>query len=214
MDYLSEHRNDKHCKSRKRLKNLTPSRSPGTNKKKFTPLESSALTASAWNSLETIISNTIGTLEESNNFISSVHQSQNQSKTNDQNSSSTQESLQKTENSMSEKPEGEFKCTYAQCGFSTNTKERLEFHLSAHKNSKYKCPYCPYVGNVLIDIKRHIQKSQKHLGYYVFQCQKCDYGTNCERTFRDHLRQIHFGEEVTEKMIDSFIDEMFANDSK
>ncbi len=29
-----------------------------------------------------------------------------------------------------------------------------------------------YVGNVLVDIKRHIQKSVKHQGCFVFPCQK------------------------------------------
>jgi hypothetical protein len=28
-----------------------------------------------------------------------------------------------------EKADGEFKCTFNECGFATNTKERLEFHI-------------------------------------------------------------------------------------
>ncbi|CAG2111512.1 unnamed protein product [Medioppia subpectinata] len=184
----------------------------GLFKSKNSPLVSSPGSSSAWNSLETIISSTIGTFDETTTTIGAITDSSPQIMAN---------RVQQTVNPIIPKPapihveksDGEFKCAYSDCGFATNTKERLEFHLSAHKNSKYKCPYCPYVGNVLVDIRRHIQKSQKHQGFHVFQCQKCDYGSNCEKTFKDHLRQIHFGKEVTEKMINSFIDDMFSNES-
>jgi len=176
---------------------------------------SSPGSSSAWNSLETIISSTIGSFDETNTAVSNITDSQqlNNPQLMTLNKPQVNTIIPKPPPIQVEKADGEFKCTYSECGFATNTKERLEFHISAHKNSKYKCPYCPYVGNVLVDIRRHIQKSQKHQGYYVFQCQKCDYGSNCEKTFKDHLRQIHFGKEVTDKMINSFIDDMFSNES-
>ncbi|CAG2170119.1 unnamed protein product [Oppiella nova] len=67
----------------------------------------------------------------------------------------------------------EFKCTFPDCGFVTNSQEKLDFHVKAHTNTKYKCPYCPYVSNTIVDIKRHIQKSKKHEGQKVYACQQC-----------------------------------------
>ena len=186
----------------------------GVKKSKSSALVSSPGSSSAWNSLETIISSTIGTFDESSVAVASITDSnQYMDSPHVMTNNRVNPIMPKAAPIPVEKADGEFKCTYIDCGFATNTKDRLDFHISAHKNSKYKCPYCPYVGNVLVDIRRHIQKSQKHQGYYVFQCQKCDYGSNCEKTFKDHLRQIHFGKEVTDKMINSFIDDMFSNES-
>ncbi|CAG2181841.1 unnamed protein product, partial [Oppiella nova] len=78
----------------------------------------------------------------------------------------------------------EFKCTFPDCGFVTNSQEKLDFHVKAHTNTKYKCPYCPYVSNTIVDIKRHIQKSKKHEGQKVYACQQCGYGSDCDRTFK------------------------------
>ena len=79
---------------------------------------------------------------------------------------------------------------------------------------QYKCPYCPYVSNTIVDIKRHIQKSKKHEGQKVYACQQCGYGSDCDRTFKDHLRNYHFGLEAPENMMDYFIEEMFSNKNK
>ncbi|XP_054164498.1 zinc finger protein 407-like [Oppia nitens] len=108
----------------------------------------------------------------------------------------------------------EFKCTFPDCGFVTNSQEKLDFHVKAHTNTKYKCPYCPYVSNTIVDIKRHIQKSKKHEGQKVYACQQCGYGSDCDRTFKDHLRNYHFGLEAPENMMDYFIEEMFSNKNK
>ncbi|XP_054164794.1 zinc finger protein 407-like [Oppia nitens] len=210
-DYLTEHQRDKHNKTKKRSTAPKNDGKYSNKKNKNSPLVSSPGSSSAWNSLETIISSTIGTFDEIAN-IPDVNSTQ-QITTINRCQTTVNPVVLKPAPIAVEKSDGEYKCTFSECGFATNTKERLDFHMSAHKNSKYKCPYCPYVGNVLVDIKRHIQKSQKHQGFHVFQCQKCDYGSNCEKTFKDHLRQIHFGKEVTEKMINSFIDDMFANDT-
>ena len=111
------------------------------------------------------------------------------------------------------KARDELNCDYPGCGFTAPTRDRLQFHMSAHTMSKYKCPYCAYVGNILIDIRRHILKSKKHEGLNVFQCQKCDFGSDCERTFKDHLRKNHYGHEIDESILDGVLEEIFLNEN-
>lgn len=107
----------------------------------------------------------------------------------------------------------EHECTFADCDFKTTSKDKLNFHVSAHTNSKFKCPYCPYVGNVLNDIYRHIQKSKKHEGLRIYECRECDYGTNCLSTFKEHLNKRHFGAESDdEEDINDYIANMFRNE--
>ncbi|XP_054164500.1 transcriptional repressor CTCFL-like [Oppia nitens] len=106
------------------------------------------------------------------------------------------------------------KCSFPHCSFTTNNKQKLEFHLSAHTNSKYKCPYCAYVGNILSDIYRHIKKSTKHDGKKVFECKshpKCNYSIDCEKTFKEHLRTRHFRDDTSDKDIDAVVEDLFIN---
>lgn len=67
------------------------------------------------------------------------------------------------------------------------------------------------MSNTIIDIKRHIQKSKKHEGMKMYSCQKCGFGSDCDRMFKEHLRARHFGYEVHDTVVDYFIDEMFSN---
>ena len=107
---------------------------------------------------------------------------------------------------------GQYKCHFDECFFNADTKDRLEFHLFAHRSSRFKCPYCPYVSNVLNDIKRHIIKGGKHDGP-MFSCPNdlCDFATNCDKAFRDHIRLIHFGKQIDDKSLTDYIEEMFVN---
>ena len=92
------------------------------------------------------------------------------------------------------KDDDELKCTYPGCGFTAPSRDRLQFHMSAHTMSKYKCPYCAYVGNILVDIRRHILKSKKHEGLNVFQCLKCDFQRSSQKIpLRTTRRRIGFG---------------------
>lgn len=124
-----------------------------------------------------------------------------------------QMSVQKTTTITIAKDDDELSCTYPGCGFTAPSRDRLQFHMSAHTMSKYKCPYCAYVGNILVDIRRHILKSKKHEGLNVFQCQKCDYGSDCERTFKDHLKKYHFGHDIEESALDTLLEELFLNEN-
>lgn len=81
-----------------------------------------------------------------------------------------------------------FKCCFSDCGFTANSQEKLDFHVNAHINTKYKCPYCLYVSNSMIDIKRHIQKSKKHEGQKLYACQQCSFGSDSDHTFKEHLK--------------------------
>lgn len=110
-------------------------------------------------------------------------------------------------------PKEEFKCTFADCEFTTTSMDKLNFHISAHTNTRYKCPYCPYVGNVLVEIHRHIQKSKKHEGMKIYQCSKCKFGSNCLPTFREHLG-VHFGKKNNQQQqkINDYINSMFDNE--
>lgn len=69
------------------------------------------------------------------------------------------------------------------------------------------------MGNILVDIRRHILKSKKHEGLNVFQCQKCDYGSDCERTFKEHLKKYHYGHDIEESALDSILEELFLNEN-
>lgn len=106
----------------------------------------------------------------------------------------------------------EFCCDFPDCDFKTNSKDKLEFHTSAHTNSKFKCPYCPYVGNILNDIIRHIQKSKKHDGLKVYECRQCSYGSNCLSSFKEHLMKKHFDDSEEDDDIDQYITDLFRNE--
>ncbi|CAG2120173.1 unnamed protein product, partial [Medioppia subpectinata] len=104
-----------------------------------------------------------------------------------------------------------FSCDFPDCDFKTNSKDKLQFHISAHTNSKFKCPYCPYVGNILNDIYRHIQKSKKHENMRVYECRECSYGTNCLSSFKEHLSRKHFDDSDEEDEVNEYITDMFRN---
>ncbi|XP_027196840.1 uncharacterized protein LOC113791280 [Dermatophagoides pteronyssinus] len=108
----------------------------------------------------------------------------------------------------------DLKCTFPDCNFVTIFPSTLDFHLQAHLTTKYKCPYCPYVANAIVDIKRHIQKNKKHEGMKMYSCQKCSFAADCDRQFKEHLRAYHFGFEANDAVIDYFIEEMFSNKNK
>lgn len=104
-----------------------------------------------------------------------------------------------------------FKCHFEECFFEADSKDRLDFHLFAHRSSRFKCPYCPYVSNVLNDIKRHVtRQGGKHEGMSMFRC-SCDFATNCDKAFREHCRSAHFGKSVDDKSLNSYIEELFLN---
>lgn len=129
----------------------------------------------------------------------------------------------------------QLKCSFPHCSFTTNNRQKLEFHISAHTNSKYKvclfntllilissidycnrfvpyqCPFCAYVGNILTDIYRHVKKSTKHEGKKVFECKFCDFGIDCEKSFKEHLRNKHFDEDAADKDIDAAVEDLFIN---
>ncbi|XP_054164448.1 zinc finger protein 23-like [Oppia nitens] len=107
--------------------------------------------------------------------------------------------------------ESNFTCDFPDCDFKTTSREKLEFHVNAHTKSKYKCPYCPYVGNILNDILKHIQKSQKHKNSYVYKCRDCFFGINCRQTFTEHLKKRHFRNTDDEDVINDYITDMFRN---
>lgn len=100
-------------------------------------------------------------------------------------------------------------CKYPGCKFLATTKNHLKFHICAHLMSKYKCPYCTFVGNRIIEIKRHILKSSKHTSQHVFLCPDCDFASDCERTFKDHYSRYHNGQVD----IGTVIEQMFLNES-
>lgn len=117
---------------------------------------------------------------------------------------------------------GVYKCHFPQCQFQTSDKQRLDFHLDAHRNSRFRCRYCPYVSNVLSDIKRHLMRGGKHEGLYMYCCPNCpapgeegsDFRTNYERTFKDHIRAVHFGKNVDDKSLNDYIESLFANNPR
>lgn len=57
---------------------------------------------------------------------------------------SKQMSVQKTTTITIAKDDDELSCSYPGCGFTAPSRDRLQFHMSAHTMSKYKCPYCAY----------------------------------------------------------------------
>lgn len=107
---------------------------------------------------------------------------------------------------------GHYKCHFEECFFIADTKDRLEFHLFAHRSSRFKCPYCPYCSNVLNDIKRHVIKGGKH-DRPMFNCPNavCEFTTNCDKAFRDHIRSVHFGKQIDDKSLTDYIEELFTN---
>jgi hypothetical protein len=57
-----------------------------------------------------------------------------------------------------------------------------------------------------------INRSSKHDGKKVFQCTKCsDFGIDCEKSFKEHLRSKHFDDDTPEKEIDGVVEDIFAN---
>ncbi|KPM04015.1 hypothetical protein QR98_0024540 [Sarcoptes scabiei] len=101
-------------------------------------------------------------------------------------------------------------CKYPGCQFVATNKNHLKFHINAHLTSKYKCPYCTFVANRIIEIKRHILKSTKHADQHVFLCEGCDFGTDSEKNFREHYSRSHNSSASFEEVIER----MFSNETK
>lgn len=102
-------------------------------------------------------------------------------------------------------------CKYPGCKFVASNKNHLKFHISAHLMSKFKCPYCTFVGNRTVEIKRHILKSSKHSDQHVYMCPGCDYATDCDKSFRDHYNRNHSHNGFVD--VTGVIERMFANES-
>ncbi len=98
-------------------------------------------------------------------------------------------------------------CKYPGCKFLATTKNHLKFHISAHLMSKYKCPYCTFVGNRVVEIKKHTRS--KHTDQHVYLCPDCDFASDCDKNFVSHFSKNH-NSQVDVSVV---IEQMFLNES-
>lgn len=96
-----------------------------------------------------------------------------------------------------------------QCPFKTKIKGHLKRHMNQHTGDKpYPCPHCSFHSTSWENLRKHILKTDKHKGKYVFECKKCKeaipakttsdetaekeiFKTNSHQEYQKHLKKAH-----------------------
>lgn len=75
----------------------------------------------------------------------------------------------------------------SQCGFVTEYKHHLEYHLNNHKGSKpFKCSKCAYTCVNKSMLNSHMKS---HTPIYQYRCQDCTYQTKYCHSLKMHLEK-------------------------
>ncbi|KNC33916.1 hypothetical protein FF38_11478 [Lucilia cuprina] len=114
---------------------------------------------------------------------------------------------------QSHKPSSEakhFNCD--KCSFKTKIKGHLKRHMRHHTGEKpYSCPHCDFRTSTWENVRKHVLKTEKHAGKFVFECKKCKkdleanvegekegenqikeiFKTNSHQEYQQHLKQQH-----------------------
>ncbi|KAM7353173.1 uncharacterized protein ACRADG_005375 [Cochliomyia hominivorax] len=95
------------------------------------------------------------------------------------------------------------------CNFKTKIKGHLYRHMRQHTGEKpYPCPHCDFRSTTWENLRKHVLKTEKHAGKYVFECQQCKeemernegqgetklmeiFKTNSHQEYRQHLKNQH-----------------------
>ncbi|KRF99266.1 uncharacterized protein Dwil_GK18705 [Drosophila willistoni] len=65
-----------------------------------------------------------------------------------------------------------FSCN--QCDFKARLKGHLTRHILQHSGAKpHKCPYCDFHCSTIDNLRKHIIKTGKHPGRFIYECDKC-----------------------------------------
>uniref|UniRef100_A0A336LGN2 CSON007954 protein n=1 Tax=Culicoides sonorensis TaxID=179676 RepID=A0A336LGN2_CULSO len=81
-----------------------------------------------------------------------------------------------------------------ECDFETRHSGHLKRHLKVHDTNEDKylhCPHCDYRCNIMDNLRKHVIKTAKHVGRYLYECRDCNTGTNSTMDFKDHLSSFH-----------------------
>lgn len=69
----------------------------------------------------------------------------------------------------------------------------------------YACPHCDFRSNTWENLRKHVLKTEKHAGKFVFECQQCKeemvksdennikeiFKTNSHQEYQQHLKNYH-----------------------
>ncbi|XP_063697560.1 zinc finger protein Xfin-like [Culicoides brevitarsis] len=91
-----------------------------------------------------------------------------------------------------EAPKRVYSCT--KCDFETRHSGHLKRHLKVHDTNEdrfLQCPHCDYRCNIMDNLRKHVIKTSKHIGRYLYECSDCNTGTNSTQEFKEHLSSYH-----------------------
>ncbi|KAH8292839.1 hypothetical protein KR054_012205 [Drosophila jambulina] len=82
-----------------------------------------------------------------------------------------------------------------QCEFRTRTKGHLRRHSLRHSGQKpHQCPHCDFQCSTIDNLRKHIVKTGKHPGKFIYECQKCSdqapneiFKSNTFKEYQKHL---------------------------
>ncbi|XP_049867436.1 zinc finger protein 43 [Pectinophora gossypiella] len=81
-------------------------------------------------------------------------------------------------------------CLY--CPFQTDQASHMKRHMVCHEGIKpYACPHCQFTCASLENLRKHVLRSGRHLGLFLYKCYSCEYQTNLATDLRFHLTDTH-----------------------
>ncbi|XP_022819855.1 zinc finger protein 433 [Spodoptera litura] len=78
------------------------------------------------------------------------------------------------------------------CTFKSDQASHMKRHMLCHQGVKpYACPHCSFTCGSLENLRKHVLRSGRHPGLFLYHCRLCPYNTNTATELRAHLTTAH-----------------------
>ncbi|KAJ8725959.1 hypothetical protein PYW08_004142 [Mythimna loreyi] len=78
------------------------------------------------------------------------------------------------------------------CTFKSDQASHMKRHMLCHQGIKpYACPHCSFTCGSLENLRKHVLRSGRHPGLFLYHCRLCPYNTNTAMELRAHLTAAH-----------------------